>query len=479
MLLTSGEGVIAWASLDEAEIPTFDLSQHPDHSGQYRVDPALLSDGPVCLTAPRIMPYQDGDDSLRAQPGLWACLDSAGWPVIHGQWLRDETVLAGRTAPDFVLDVPLPDASFTYAETARQGGRDKISVSAPVILSAKEPDFGELRTVPMADATLQVTLAGREVVTVAVTQPADYAGQYQVDPADLVLGPVVLVPPVIALSEDETAFHIRQPGLWAYDPERGDLALEYQWQRDGQPVADAMQADMATRSAAIATVNVIERAVQTHGQQHVTSNSLLHDPYAPRLDSFAIAADTPLASYRGISAEAWSNLTTVGNITLRAATGQAEPAGGTVFIRGAALRGARQFAEADIRYGSTYTNGSTFAGIGVAVCAQTQTGNPAAANRYALTWAGGIGKFRLIRHSNGSGVLIGEHSPVGSDWIAGAKARIRLEYDQGTLRAYVKGTLIITAQDSSLADGGVGLLSDTTAASGRLSEALSFKGGSL
>lgn len=479
MLLTSGEGVIALASLDGAEIPTFDLSWHPHHAGQYPVDPASLADGPVCLTAPRITPYQDGDDSLQAQPGLWACLDSAGWPVIHGQWLRDETVVAGRTAPDFLLDVPLPDASFTYAETARQGGRDKTSVSAPLILSAREPDPVELRMVPMADATLQVTLAGPEIVTVGVAQPANYAGQYQVDPADLALGPVVLVPPVIALSDDETAFHVRQPGLWAYDPERGDLALEYQWQRDGQPVADAMQTDMAARSAALATVNVIERAVQAHGQRDVISNSLLYDPQAPRLDSFATAADTALASYRGISAEVWSNLTTVGNITLRAATGQAEPAGGTVFIRGAALRGARQFAEADIRYGNIYANGSTLSGIGVAVCAQTQTGNPAAANRYALTWAGGVGKFRLTRHSNGSGVLIAEHGPAGPDWIAGAKARIRLEYDRGTLRAYVKGALIITAQDSSLADGGVGLLSDTTAASGRLSEALSFKGGSL
>ncbi|MBC9248527.1 hypothetical protein H4P12_17840 [Paracoccus sp. 11-3] len=476
MLLTSGDGVIASMPLDGAEILTFDLSSHSHHGGQYRIDPALLSDGAVCLAAPRIAPYQDGDDSLRVQPGLWVCLDRIGWPVIHGQWLRDETLIAGRTGPDFPLDVLLSDASFTYVETMRQGGRSKISASAPVRLSAKAPVSGELRMVPMADATLQVALAGPEVVTVAVVRPADFAGQYQVDPTELALGPVVLVPPVIAWSEDETAFHVRRPGLWAYDPERGDLALEYQWLRDGNPVADAMQSDMAASSAAIATVNVVERAVQAHGQRDVISNDLLHDPHAPRLDSFATATDTALASYRGISAEVWTNLTTVGNITLRAATGQAEPAGGTVFIRGATLYGARQFAEADIRCGNAYANGSTLSGIGVAVCAQVQTGNPAIANRYALTWAGGVGKFRLTRHSNGAGVLIAEHGPVGSDWIAGAKARMRLEYDQGTLRAYVKGALIITVQDNSLADGGVGLLSDTTAASGRLSEALSFKG---
>lgn len=479
MLLTSGDGVIASAAQDGSEILTFDLAGHPLHAGRYQIDPASLADGPACLVPPRIGPYRDGDASLRAQPGLWACLERGGTPEIQGQWLRDEQVVAGHGSLNFALTPPLSDAIFTYVETARQSGRAILSASAPLILSIEEPTATELHLVPMADATLQATLADTGTVTIRIAAPAAYAGSYQVDPADLVHGPVALVPPVIALSDDETAFLIRTPGLWIYDPDAGDLTLEHQWQRDGSPVEDAMQPDLTTRTTAIATVNLIERAVQANGQRQILSNDLLHDWAAPRLDSFAMAADTALAAYRGLSGDAWTNLTGTGNIMIRAATGRTEPNGATVFIRGAARHGARQFAEADLRHGDIYATGGTVSGIGIAVCATTHTENPTTSDCYGLTWADGVGKFRLVRSVGGSGALLAEHVPTDPDWVAGARGRIRLEYDQGTLRAWFRGKLIMTAQDGNLADGGAGLLSDASAASGRLSEALSFKGGSL
>ena len=81
----------------------------------------------------------------------------------------------------------------------------------------------------------------KDILTVTL---AEYAGSYAIDPAALARGPICLVPP--ALSQATSGAPLRaKPGLWAYDPTLGALAIQRRWLADGEVLEGQSGLDLA------------------------------------------------------------------------------------------------------------------------------------------------------------------------------------------------------------------------------------------
>lgn len=107
----------------------------------------------------------------------------------------------------------------SFSMTMRSAlGRPLLSKPAPQVpisLSADNTDIPATRD--------------KDTLTVTLT---DYAGTYAIDPASLARGPLCLVPPTLSSAISGSPLRAK-PGLWAYDPTLGALAIQRRWLSDG------------------------------------------------------------------------------------------------------------------------------------------------------------------------------------------------------------------------------------------------------
>ena len=174
------------------------------------------------------------------------------------------------------------------------------------------------------------------LIDITITDPAAFAGAYQVDTNALLSGPVNLVPPTItgtvAVGETLTA----SQGLWVYDLSAGAPVQSWQWQRAGSAIAGATQTTYVVQSGDIGTgVSVLEIQNDTSGQRFAQSNGL-GTSYQPSDDSALIgwwdADDAATLTASGGFVSNWSNK--AGGAAATQSSGPDRPATGTRTLNG-------------------------------------------------------------------------------------------------------------------------------------------------
>lgn len=107
----------------------------------------------------------------------------------------------------------------------RRNGQVNITITEPQLSIATLPD------------NTMVLSAETGALEVTITQPAEFAGTYQLNSADMATGPVNLVAPgisgTVAIDEVLTA----EPGLWIYDTSAGLPVTSWQWRRAGSDIS--------------------------------------------------------------------------------------------------------------------------------------------------------------------------------------------------------------------------------------------------
>lgn len=158
-----------------------------------------------------------------------------------------------------------------------RAGQINVTISEPQLSIAVTPNN-----------TLVVN-AGTGTIDITVTDPAAFAGAWQVATADLAGGPVNLVPPAVsgtlAIGQVLTAL----PGLWVYDTGAGVPVEGYQWRRNGADIAGATGTTHAVVAADIGpALAVAETLTDGYGQRTAVS-AAVSSGFSPQDDTALIA----------------------------------------------------------------------------------------------------------------------------------------------------------------------------------------------
>lgn len=139
-----------------------------------------------------------------------------------------------------------PDGTVTYTPPLGISGFDTVVYeiadpmdqrrTAQIDITIADPQLS-VGTLP--DNTLVINDA-TGTIDITVTAPTAFAGSWQVDTADLLGGPVNLVPPSPVGTVDTGQILTIQPGLWVYDASAGQPARNWQWLRAGNDIAGAI-----------------------------------------------------------------------------------------------------------------------------------------------------------------------------------------------------------------------------------------------
>ncbi len=280
--------------------------------------------GPASEPAPAVLPAvatAPAPQSVDAgQPATFAVTLSAGTPPVSYQWLRNGTAITGATS-----------ASYTLASTALadDGARFQVRLSnaagsvtsAEALLTVRPPPAAPaLQTVPQAvtvnegqSASFSVAatsnagalsyqwLRGTEPIagatgasyTLAAATPADDGAPFSVQVSNTIgmvqtpavaLGVVVL--PRISAQPTPAALVVGQTASFTVAA-TGTGPLQYQWQRNGSPVAGATAASVTTPVLGLADNGSEWRVVVSNAAGSVTSNaarlSVSEPPVAPAI----------------------------------------------------------------------------------------------------------------------------------------------------------------------------------------------------
>lgn len=501
VLFSSEHGTVANA--EGRGTITVQVSAPAVHAGQYRLDAALLARGPLCLVAPRIAMSADGSRVV-AVAGLWAFDSDLGTLRLGGQWLADGKAVAAASGLALAVDATLAGLTLRYGETARQTQHEAAAASDPLALPKAEEPVPEpedpkdpvpvdpdpkdpdpepeqpshtpdgLSVVYVNDGTFQVEAAPDQPLVLTLDAPHIHAGTYTITPAmmaDMKDGPICLVPPAIAVDDVLTQYSVSRIGLWVYDPARGTMSVTSQWMRDGAALQTQTGPILVfSDTYRAAAITLAERAVQNGKERTRASNAVTVSASYRPADSFADVAvhNTLLENYAGLSGESWVKAhTSTTSSWINKNNGRLERANGSgpVYVRGVADRGVAQFAEAQVRRGSS-------SGIVVGVRIQGNSG-------YFLM-RGTAGGLRLQKCINGSFTTIGATDiPVPGFAAAGDVAALRLEAQGDRIRFSVNGIWQPAVTDGTLTGGGVGVRGTSSTANGSGNEIISFNGGSL
>jgi hypothetical protein len=245
-----------------------------EYAGVYNIDTALLDTGPVNLVPAAISGTTDLGDTLTAIPGLWVYDPTAGAPTIAANWQSDGTdVSPAATGTTFDITAAEQGTDVSYLEQASDTYGARIEVSNVLIIPPDPADL--ISTTITIDGTIEIT-AQDGVLQLIVNTPAEYAGTYDVNTADLDNGPLNIVPSSIsgtaALGETLTA----TPGLWVYDSNTGAPALITNWQANGSNVSPAAMGVSYDVTAAEQGTDVtyLEQMSDTHGARNEASNAI-------------------------------------------------------------------------------------------------------------------------------------------------------------------------------------------------------------
>lgn len=490
------------------------------HAGEYHVDPAALENGPVCLVLPEVSLTSDG---AVAKPGLWACDPQLGSVDLTGQWVFEahpDLVILG---PGLTFAPDLAGRTTRYAETARQAGNAIAATSAlltlpemPVQEPDPEPDLPpqdpepeqpspptpspadplppagnpvpeepKLKVIYVDNGTFQLSADPTKPVSLTIDPPHPHAGNYLITPdmmAEMAFGPVCLVLPVISIDQKLTDYSLVKAGLWIFDSDRGSISVTRHWQQGNSLLAatdgQALAFEDRYRGVPIA---MVERAVQADAERIAASAAITVPLNYRPADVFADVAvqNTPLQNYVGLSGEGWAKaFEHNSNTVISKNTGRLEGgnSSGPSYIRGAADRGSRQFAEARVSHGGN-ANGS---GYGIQVRAQGNNGYILAHTTAGTAFPNGA--LRLRRITNGAFLTIATiEGPFPQFAAKGDTATIRLEAEGNQLRLAFNETWHGPYTDGTFTGGGVGVRTNGSGpgALNSSTEIMSFSGGSL
>ena len=443
-LVSAAGAVLASASGPAGTGLVFDLTAAP-FAGRYTVDPASLSGGPVSLVAPVLRDPDGKGVLLTADPGLWAVDGALPAPVFSRAWQADGTALAGQSAATLSVDASLSGKAVTCAEILTHGtapgavGAQRLSAAwaVPVWLTG-------IVTVPGAPVTLRFPPG--QPATVTLTQPADLAGSYPVDPAQMAQGAIVLRAPRITGTGTVGQVLTASGGLYLHDPGNGALQSAGSWLADGAPLAATGMSCTLDAATAGRAITWRETLSQTAGGVTLTrtalSNAITVAQAAPQRDSFTVPDGTKLMGYQGESGIPWTsaeNLATVYAGVLRPTAASApylQPRGDAV--------AADQFAQARFVMRSGTATGNTGMGIAVRINAR-QSG-------YQVFYNGV--RWYLVRLDAGVSTVLATFDVT---YAAAQEVDVRIEAQGTAVRLILDGTLVRTAQDATYAGGGVGV----------------------
>lgn len=234
-----------------------------------------------------------------------------------------------------------PGSAVTYTPPPGVSGFDTVvyeiaddlgqTRSGQINVTISEP---QLSVGVLPDNTLVVD-SETGLIDITVTEPAKFAGTWQVDTADLAGGPVNLMPPVIAGTLAEGAALTAAGGLWIHDTGAGTPAQSWQWRRDGADIAGATAASYtATAADVIAQISTVETLSDAYGQRSAVSAGL--NGFAPGSDAALLgwwdASDAATITASGGLVSNWADK--AGGAGLAQSFGAWKPSTGSRLLNG-------------------------------------------------------------------------------------------------------------------------------------------------
>lgn len=213
-----------------------------------------------------------------------------------------------------------PDNTVTYTPPLGISGFDTVVYeiaddqdqrrTAQIDVTIIEPQLSiEVQT----DNTLVIN-SETGLIDITVTDPPHFAGTYQIDTADLLGGPINIVPPSLGGTGEVGQSISAISGLWIYDTGAGVPLRTWQWLRNGLDIAGATTAAYAVTAAdAGADIGVRETQTDAFGQRSALSSeqSVAGGAFSPGDDALLTgwwaADDAATLTQTGGALSAWAN----------------------------------------------------------------------------------------------------------------------------------------------------------------------------
>lgn len=184
------------------------------------------------------------------------------------------------------------------AGDARDTGQIDITISDPQVTVTR-----------LSDETLEVSAAAAPV-EITVTEPAEFAGSYTADLADLATGPVNLAPPRVSGTPAPGAVLDAVAGLWIHDADAGVPSRSWQWQRGGADIPGQTAASYtAVAGDDLLGVGVVETLTDAFGARSAsdTASAGFLPSSDPQLTGWWDAADPATITDNGGAVSAWTD----------------------------------------------------------------------------------------------------------------------------------------------------------------------------
>lgn len=240
-----------------------------DYDEVHILDPEQLEQGPICL-APATADQPETGQPIAVRSGLWVFDAGLGDIRIDRHWLVDGETLPDQAGTGLDYDAALAGAEIVHVETVQQG-QGQIRVQA--IPTAWPPIRGEWLVTPERRVMLDGITPRSGTFDFRIETPGPYAGDHQVDAADLGQGPACIVPPAITGEAAQDATLQIVPGLWVSMSD--DVTRSGEWFRDAQPTGvtgDEYPVDMARDGGC--TLTYRETVHDAAGQRVATSGGI-------------------------------------------------------------------------------------------------------------------------------------------------------------------------------------------------------------
>lgn len=182
-------------------------------------------------------------------------------------------------------------------EDARDTGQVDITIIDPTVTVTAQ-----------SDNTIDV-VAGAGPIDITVTDPAEFAGTYTADLADLATGPINLAPPSVSGTIEVGEVLSATDGLWIYDRSSSDPAQAWQWQRAGTDIPGETSTFYTVMSGDIGQgLTVVETLTDAFGSRSAASQS--QSAFAPSTDTGLVAwwdaDDATSITENGGAVSAWA-----------------------------------------------------------------------------------------------------------------------------------------------------------------------------
>ena len=207
----------------------------------------------------------------------------------------------------------------------RRTGQVDVTITEPALTIALLPD----NTLELNTAT--------GLIDITITSPAMFAGTVQADTADLLGGPVNLVPPSISGTFADGQVLTAVQGLWIYDIGAGGLTQSWQWRRDGVDISGATAATYTVQAADLAaSVDVVEIRSDGFGTRLAASAAVDAIGFIPSEDTQLLgwwdAADSATITDSAGQVSTWTDK--AGGLALGQTSGTARPMTGVRGLNG-------------------------------------------------------------------------------------------------------------------------------------------------